>query len=337
MTTAGPDARPVLPGPVPHRRTTLIWTLLVPALLTLAGLLVVWSWRGELPDPVASHWGADGVDGYSALPPLVLGIAATTAVFCLVMAGVGAFAGQAAMTRRFACGMAVWFAGFMQVTLLASLVGQRGLADASAAPSGGGQVALGAVVVSAAALAVACLVPGDTPRPARSVPPADAPRLALGDSESAVWVRRAGPRHPAAMCLAVVAPALIVGAMTGTWWLSGAIAVVVGAVVAAMLQWTVTVDRDGLAARSVVRAPVLRVPLDEIERADVVPARPFAEFGGWGLRTGRDGTTGVVVRGGDALRVHRTGGRRVVVTVDDAATAAALLNTLASRREVPTD
>ena len=60
----------------------------------------------------------------------------------------------------------------------------------------------------------------------------------------------------------------------------------------------------------------------------------MAEFGGWGYRVGRGGRVGVVLRTGEALQVQRTGGRAFVVTVDDAATGAALLNTLAARSRV---
>ena len=71
--------------------------------------------------------------------------------------------------------------------------------------------------------------------------------------------------------------------------------------------------------------------IEEVEEAVVVQVNPLREFGGWGIRTGVGGRIGVVMRGGEALEVVRTGGRRVVVTVDDAATGAALLNTLAGR------
>jgi hypothetical protein len=38
-----------------------------------------------------------------------------------------------------------------------------------------------------------------------------------------------------------------------------------------------------------------------------------------------------VVRAGEAILIHRTGGRQLLVTIDDATTGAALLNTLADR------
>ena len=58
----------------------------------------------------------------------------------------------------------------------------------------------------------------------------------------------------------------------------------------------------------------------------------MGDFGGWGWRTGLGGDrTGVVLRTGEALKVERTGGRLFFITTDDAAGAAALLNTLADR------
>ncbi|GAA3029785.1 hypothetical protein GCM10020000_03060 [Streptomyces olivoverticillatus] len=54
------------------------------------------------------------------------------------------------------------------------------------------------------------------------------------------------------------------------------------------------------------------------------------DFGGWGYRA-RPGASGIVLRSGDAISARLTTGSEFVVTVDDAATAAALLNTLADR------
>ena len=90
-------------------------------------------------------------------------------------------------------------------------------------------------------------------------------------------------------------------------------------------------DGTGLTVRLLIRRPRIQVPLDEIIEAEVVTVRPIAEFGGWGLRIGAAGRAGVVLRSGPALQVTRTSGRAFVVTVDDAQTGAALLNTLAAR------
>ncbi|QGQ19748.1 hypothetical protein GC089_11580 [Cellulomonas sp. JZ18] len=107
--------------------------------------------------------------------------------------------------------------------------------------------------------------------------------------------------------------------------------VVLAALLAAMSVFRVRVDAAGLTARSALGWPTLRVPLEEVEEARTVTVDPLADFGGWGYRVGAQGRVGVVLRRGEGLEVRRTGGRATVVTVDDAATAAALLNTLADR------
>ena len=114
-------------------------------------------------------------------------------------------------------------------------------------------------------------------------------------------------------------------------WLTTVVAVVLAVVVMSMSRFSVVVDRRGLVVRGVLGVPRVVVPLDEVVRAGAVQISPFADFGGWGYRVGRAGRIGVVVRTGEAIEVERTGGRSFVVTVDDAATAAALLNTLAAR------
>ena len=57
----------------------------------------------------------------------------------------------------------------------------------------------------------------------------------------------------------------------------------------------------------------------------------MGEFGGWGLRLSVEGRFGVVLRQGEAIEVTRANGRRFLVTVDDAATGAALLQALIAR------
>ncbi|MNY73206.1 hypothetical protein D3C86_2119390 [compost metagenome] len=58
----------------------------------------------------------------------------------------------------------------------------------------------------------------------------------------------------------------------------------------------------------------------------------MGEFGGWGLRLSTDRRFGVVLRSGEAIEVLRRSGKRFVVTVEDAATGAALLEALVERR-----
>jgi hypothetical protein len=95
--------------------------------------------------------------------------------------------------------------------------------------------------------------------------------------------------------------------------------------------WTVRVDARGVRVRSVIGVPWVSIPLDQITSADVIEVQALAQYGGWGIRWALNGRIGVIVRSGEALEVHRAKGLDLVVTVDDAGTAAALLNALVTR------
>ena len=81
---------------------------------------------------------------------------------------------------------------------------------------------------------------------------------------------------------------------------------------------------------SLISRPRKRIKLSEITVVHVKEIRPFRNFGGWGYRF-NGVASGVVLRAGDAVVVELTNGTEFVVTVDDAHTAAALLNSLAER------
>lgn len=101
------------------------------------------------------------------------------------------------------------------------------------------------------------------------------------------------------------------------------------------ITFIVRVDSSGFTARSWLGWPKFYIPLNEVVRASVVNTVPFEDFGGWGWRIALDGTHGIVTRKGEALLIERTGDREFIATVDDAAGAAALLNTLAERERAP--
>lgn len=314
--------------------------VLVPAVVGAAvtGVLVS-RWLPELPDSVASHWNASGaVDGTSSpvtftavMIGVTLAFAAATAAF--VLHGIRD-SGPTTANRTlrasgaaFVTGMAVFLCGLT----LAALEAQRGLPDAAAAPS----VEVLVLVVVPVAVAAAALMwfatpAGDTVRAEVTSPPADAPRVDLGTHERAVWTRTTSSR----VGLVVLAVALLVTAVAAL--LTGSVVVVVIGVVTALIgvvfvTWRTTVDHRGVTASTVVRFPRLRVPMDSIAYAETATVSPLKEFGGYGIRVGRGGETGVITRGGDAVRIHRTDGSSLVITTDDAETAVALTNTLVER------
>lgn len=316
---------------VPHRRSTAVWTLVVPGALTTGIVTRVLGWRGELPDPVASHWGSDGVDGFSSLGGLVGPLVAAIAAFSVAMWAVGHWRGQQAMTRRWVNAMAVWFAAFLGGILLGTVWIQRGLQDAADVGGVGSVLVLTLLGSTVAAALVGWATPGDAPAPTSAPIPADAPQLPVADGEQVTWVREVGQRATALLLAVSLGSLILVGALSDEWLITGAMALLLFPLVIAFVRWTVIVDRHGLTARSMLRFPRLRIPLDEVERAEVVTVNALGDFGGWGLRTGLDGRVGVVLRSGPAIQVHRTAGRVTVVTVDDAETAVALLNGLAAR------
>jgi hypothetical protein len=92
------------------------------------------------------------------------------------------------------------------------------------------------------------------------------------------------------------------------------------------------VDARGVHLRSTLGIPTIMVPLAKITSADVIQVQAIAQYGGFGFRWGFNGRFGVILRSGEALEIHRDKGLSVVVTVDDATTAAALINGLVRQR-----
>lgn len=315
----------------PHRTATTLTTLVAPVAVLAATVAVARAWEPRLPDPVATHWSGSGApDGFGSLTSLLV---IPVVVGVLLALGLWALAfrfGRDTSTRRIAAGVAGGTAAFLATTVLGSLHAQLDLADASAAPGVGGTIALslGSGLVVGALLALA--VPRTPAQPATTPVDPTAPRTALGDTERAAWsatvTSRAGlvvggvaTLTTAGLAVGLDAPAMLL------------VPVALLALLAAMLVLRVSVDGRGLVARSALGWPALRVPLDEVVAARATTVDPFGEFGGWGYRVGAAGRVGFVLRRGEAIEVERTGGRVNVVTVDDAALAASLLNTLADR------
>ncbi len=313
----------------------------LPIAIGAVGVALVLSWRDELPARVASHWGIDGTaDGFSSVPAvawLIGGFAAGFAVLWLAL--VLAVRADATVTRVVAATTAGTTAF---VTALAVLLTerQRGLGDATGVELPGavlaGALAAGVVVAVLAVVLVPRWSPGA--RPLGPLPPGAtaAPHLDVGAGERVVWTRSAATGGvPAVVLVAGVGVTAAIGVVGRQWWVLG-LGVVLALLAAAMFSITVTVDERGLRVRGRFGRPRLHTSLDRIARASTVTVRPIRDFGGWGYRVSAvgplRGARGYVLRGGEALLVERTDGARTVVTVDDAATAAALLNALLERR-----
>lgn len=326
MTTA----RSTPTRPVQHRLSTTLLGLVVPLVVVTLGGVVAASWRDELPARVAIHWGSDGPDGFGSLTALLVGSVVGSVVFVVAFWSSTFWAGRVRSVRQLAVGLNVGVATLVAGLLVGTLGPQRGLADGAEVGSVGG--AIPAAVAAAAALGTvaALIAPRDAPSPELDRPRDDAPRLPLAADERAVWVRRTASGTGVVVVLLAAALVTASAVYAGTWWLL-LVPVALVLLSLAMFSWTVTVDVTGLTVRSTLGVPSKHLPLEEIVDASVDDVVPLRDFGGYGWRTSTDGRTGVVIRGGETLEVRSTGGRRFVVTVDDAATAASLLNALADK------
>ena len=315
--------------------------LVAPGVLTAVTLGLLFAWRAELPQPIATHWGGSG-------GPDRFGSLATAYVVSLVL-GLGLPALVSATTlpllRRGARGPNVRILGSMAAGISAlaaalnvwSIAMQRGLADAHDGPSVWPALAAGV----GAGIAVGVGAWFFQPRQSTLVEGLQhgAP-LDLGRGERAVWMRTVALARPYAALLYAVVGGLGLGAIA--WWNAGDEApaciylgssAFVALVVAATTRFHVKVDDTGVSVVSALGVPRMGVALADVADAGVAHVNGLVEFGGWGVRQ-RPGALGIIMRNGESLQVTRRNGKRLVITVDDAATAAALLMALAARAGV---
>ncbi|WP_432015920.1 DUF1648 domain-containing protein [Streptomyces hydrogenans] len=308
---------------VPFRLRALAALPFALAAGTYVALLAVWSDR--LPDPLATHFSYGGeADGFT-------GRAAFTAVGAALLLTLGA--GWTVLVRRGAL-WGAWLTAGLTGTLLVLVVHDNlDAADPADVVSPLSHLAVAAAagaVLALAGHALSRLVPPEEHEGAGPAVHPDAPRLDLGAGELAGWSRATASAPLTALGLLFLAGGAV-AVLLGPWPLL-LIALAVAVPGLALARIRVSVDRHGLTVRSTLTPrPRVHVPLDDITAADVRPVDALREFGGWGYRV-RAHRSGVVLRSGEALVVRRGNGREFAVTVPDARTAAALLNTLVERR-----
>ncbi|MDX3230126.1 DUF1648 domain-containing protein [Streptomyces sp. ME19-01-6] len=314
----------------PLRRTLVV---ALPFVLACAAVLTTYAaLHDRLPDPLATHFPASGkADGFTSASSFlwvaIAVLAVQGAVFAVIAHRSGRGLGSLRLMVALGYGESALLGYLFSATLFANANANADVPDAADVRLPMWQLAV-ALACALPAAAVGRLLAGADAPPAAG--PADQPqRLPLGKGEVASWTRTVTSRVLLATgpALAGAGAALAFTESPG----SGLPMAVMGVIVVSLSGCRVTVDRRGLTVSPpVVRLPRLRVPLGRIEEATSRQVSAYGDFGGWGYRI-RAGRRGLVLRSGDALCLRLSTGKEFVVTVDDARTAAALLNTLIER------
>ena len=315
------------------RRAALVATIWVPLAIVVAAEIVVISIGVTGNQRLTVGWTAGSVRTGPWWTYAILVVAIGLPVIALigfVMIRATRMAGMNAWMPAIAMGITVFHTvgmGVGSVILNASPL-------APALPLAGG-----AVLAIAAALLTWWLLPREAPA-TESVEAADT--LPVRPGEITAWTGRVElPAWFITLIAAVAAVLIVLGisllltAGTHAWpiFLAPTLLLVV---LLATAQFVVTAGPRGFAVRSVIGWPRLGIPAAGLAKAAVVAVDPMADFGGWGLRwvigPNRKGRWGLVTRRGPGLEVFRRDGRSIVVTVDDAGTAAAVLETYANKQ-----
>ncbi|GFE03892.1 hypothetical protein Scani_01600 [Streptomyces caniferus] len=308
------------------RRTWMAAFPFLVVIMTLGGLYA--EVAGRLPDPLAGHFDGGRANGFSSAPGFLAGCLAV-----LLVLGVGS--GLLVRLRGHAPEVpwliaASWAtAAGIGYSICRTLLANVDVADAAAVREPQWQTAVG-LGVALLAGALGRLLAGAAPLPPRRAAAAT-PRLDLPDGTTAGWSRTISSPPLVVLGVALLGAGLVLGVLAG--WLSAAGLLFGGAACLPLASVRVTVDRHGLSLSPAMlpcRVRLRRIPLERIAEAGSRRVACFAEFGGWGYRL-RAGGSGLVLRSGEGIVVRLTNGKEFVVTVDDAATAAALLNTYTDR------
>jgi hypothetical protein len=320
-----------------HAKALKRWLLVSAGLGSGAAFLPWLVYWQRLPEPLATHWGPDSAPN-SALPK---------AGFLLVLAGGILLPLALGWPRKLvsmrpaplALGSVVFGAALMAAVSLSTLWLNLDRADWRGAGHFSGLLIAPLVgapfAMAAGAFAIARRVwpSGDPP------PSAPTEALPLAPGERAYWSGSAfnGGLVLLALFVMLEGGVLHLAFSKTPGMAEWNVALHAFVVILFMFMWKVRVtlnERELTIHYGQLGWPRQRIPLDRILSAQTFELVPM-EHGGWGYRGSLKLTkrAAVVVRSGLALRLELEGGKRLSITVDDAETAARLINGFVNRRE----
>ena len=326
------------PPPTAGRARTLIVGSVFPVLITFVGAIVATTWLPELPDPVAIHWGSEGVDGFGSAWIFILMPLLIVAVFTVateISLRDARRRGAMTSSEKLLVVARVFLSVLLTFGVLGSLAVQRGLSDAADAPNIAAPMivgALGGVVLAAVAWFVLPQSVAPSFHNETEIEP-----LELTPTVNVYWSRTARISGGIIVLIGAVVLIAIGAAVVTAMNTSSGLPIALGSAVFVVVLsigssfWRVRADRRGFAVRSALGWPRITIPPEDITDVRVVEINPTADFGGWGWRWAAGNRTGIILRAGEAIEVTRHNGKRLVVTVDDATTAARVVQTIALR------
>lgn len=309
------------------------WAVLVAAVLVAVPL----AYGSRLPDPLATHWGPSGrPDDSMSSAAFLLFLLVMWAAVAGISVGVAARGRNLARrtTRACLCAGLAWAGAFIVATQAVTIAANLDRGDWTRAATVSWQPAV--VVAAPIALGALGWLAGRRGPDVPATPPPPGPLIDLAPGKRPVWVSTTTAPWAAWIALVATAAAVVTASLSLSGGLSGGWSAVVPlgltALVGAVLSSvSVRVVPEALTVSvGPLRWPSRSVRLDRVERAWVEERYP-SQMGGWGYR-GLPGRATIMIRGGECLVVRYTSGGELAITVDDAATGAALINALVDRR-----
>lgn len=300
-----------------RRRAAAAWSLGGPLVLVGAAWAFALTFRDELPDPVAVHWGANGEVSTDSLNSLLVTSSIITLVLCWFLA-VLFFALKT--PAKVTSGIIFGTAAFTVSVITVSLWGQRGLTDAAEATIGF-EILIGVAIGLALGFVAAWLTPEE------KLPAVPAPAgLIAAESADPTQRWRSTTRTQAVVVFAALF--VVAGLICGVIWelVFGLILVISGIALAIFAQSTATVTNRGITVSLLFGLIRHHTPTERIAGAESIEVNPLGDYGGLGLRLNAYGGPAFVQRTGEAVKVYRTDAPPVVVTADNADEGAQLLN-----------
>jgi len=320
-----------------NRRLIIVIGVVIPLLIAIVGALVMALWIPELPNPVASHWGTSGPNGYSAVGSIIALPLLITFVFAAISAFVswrGGPNGGMLWAHKVLVSASVFLAVSITALAAGSLAMQRGLDNAESAGDPAGIMLAAFPIALLMGLFAWLMLPAaekvhSTPVVAEPLDASSTERVYFSTSTRI----GTGVVLVAVVALAALGLALTIQAVSNPTelLLPASIGLLVIALAVSTLSWRITVDHRGLRVRSAMGWPRATIAADQIESVSVVSVDPIGEFGGYGWRWAPDGRSGIVLSKGDAIQVTRTNGKKFIVTMHDAQRGAEALATVAKK------